>query len=227
MAATAMVALLRPLRRWPAVRAAALLAVGVVAAVPGSWGTWQRIGEFWNAPTFADQAWDLDGGFRYGTWLADRARAEGEQTVMVPTPDATMVWYYSGEKVVYLYPTAAIKLAFDVRKLTGYGTDERGADLTSAFSGDPGRMAELAARYGAGYVVLRRDGDWLGAVDLPAAALRSGKKEGRMVETNHYEWLTLGQDDVSRFEFFSPTDGQATVTCGPAGGPTPVGCPGT
>src|SRR5207248_1572109 len=79
-----------------------------------SWGTWQRIGQFWNGASFADADWDMGGNFRYATWLAQRARAEGPRTVMVPTPDATLVWYFSGDKVVYLYPTAAIKLAFDV-----------------------------------------------------------------------------------------------------------------
>jgi hypothetical protein len=61
-------------------------------------------------------------------------------------------------------------------------------------------------------VVLRRDGERLGLVDLPANALRGGRKEPRPTETNHYEFLPLGQDDDIRFSFTSPTDGAATIT---------------
>ena len=206
------IAVIRPLWRWRPLALATLLVVGLLAGVPASWGTWQRIGEFWFAPTFADREWDLDGDFRYGTWLEQQARAEGIRTVMVPTPDATMVWYLAGQKVVYLYPTAAIKLAFDVRRMTGFGTDEREADLIRAYSGEPEQLTELARKYRVGYVVLRRDGDRVGAVDLPAAALRGGRKEPRLKETNHYEWLPLSREDAVRFEFFSPSAGQANVT---------------
>jgi hypothetical protein len=186
--------------------------VGLLAGVPNSWGTWQRIGEFWNDTSFADVNWDLAGNFRYGLWLQQQARAEGIRTVLVPTPDATMVWYLAGEKVVYLYPTAAIKLAFDVRRLTGYGVDEREADLTAAYSGQPERLAEVARKYEARYVVLRRDGDQVGLVDLPAAALRGGKNSIKMIETNHYQYFGLGEGDAIRFEFFSPVEGSATVS---------------
>lgn len=212
MAACALLAVAAAVWRWRPLALSLVAAVLLLAGLPNSWGTWRRIGEFWNDTSFADQDWDLGGGFAYGAWLEERARAEGPRTVMVPTPDATMVWYLAGEKVVYLYPTAAIKLAFDVPRLTGFGTAEREADLTTAFGGDPERMAELAGKYGARYVVLRRGGDLLGAVDLPAAALRGARRDQKLRETNHYEWLPLGQDDAIRFQFYSPTDGSAPVT---------------
>ena len=60
--------------------------------------------------------------------------------------------------------------------------------------------------------MLRRDGERLGLVDLPANALRGGRKEPLPTETNHYEYLPLGQDDDIRFSFSSPTEGLATVT---------------
>jgi hypothetical protein len=132
--------------------------------------------------------------------------------VLVPVPDSTMVWYYAGQKLVYVHPTAAIKLAFDVRRLTGYGTHEREADLIAAYSGDRRRLDELVSKYGAAYMVLRRDGERVGAVDLPAAGLRGPRRDGKLVSTNHYEWLTLGRDDPVRFEIVSPADGEATVT---------------
>jgi hypothetical protein len=111
-----------------------------------------------------------------------------------------------------LYPTAAIKLAFDVERLTGFGSGERASDLEAAFGGSPERLADLANKYGASYVVLRRDGEQLGLVDLPANALRGGRKEPQPKETNHYEYLPLGRDDLVRFSFVSPSDGPATVS---------------
>ena len=209
-AAALIVGVVRPLRLRGAQLTATLGAVFILAGVPGSWGTWQRIGEFWNTTSFADTDFDLAGNFAYGPWLAQQARAEGLRTVLAPTPDATMVWYYSGQKVVYLYPTAAIKLAFDVRKLTGFGTDERQADLMAAYAGNPERLADVAHKYDAAYVVLRRQDDRLALVDLPAAAIR-GRKGPWPVERNHYEYLSLGRDDDVEFNFSSPTDGQATV----------------
>lgn len=194
------------------VLAAVAAVIGVLAGGPNSWATAQRLGEFWNDTSFADADWDLGGNFRYGRWLAERARAEGPRTVLAPTPDATLVWYYAGQKVVFLYPTAAVKLAFDVRRLTGFGTDEREADLIAAFSGQPERLAEVARKYNASYVVLRRADGLLGAVDLPASAMRGGRRNIQVVETNHYELLSLGRDDNLRFDFFSPTDGKATVS---------------
>jgi hypothetical protein len=198
--------------------AGALLATALVlGGVPGSWGSWQRVGEFYNDTSFADTEYDLDGGFRYARFLAERARSEGPHTVLAPTPDATLVWYYAGEKVVYLYPTAAIKLAFDVRRMTGFGVDEREADLLAAFGGRPDELTRVAEKYGAAYAVLRRSdlgagsGERLALVDLPATALRSGRNAPKTVDTNHYEWLPLGEGDSTRFEFSSPIDGSATV----------------
>ena len=65
--------------------------------------------------------------------------------------------------------------------------------------------------YSAAYVVLRRRDDRLALVDLPAAAIR-GRKGPSPVERNHYEYLSLGRDDDLEFSFFSPGDGQATVS---------------
>jgi hypothetical protein len=189
-----------------------LLLVGFFAGVPASRATWLRLSDFWNTTSFADVDWDLNGGFHYGAWLAQRARAEGPRTVMVPTPDATMVWYLSGEKLVYVYPTAAIKLAFNVERLTGSGQADRELDQMAAFSGDSNRLLNLARKYSASYVVLRRDGDRLGLVDMPAQAMRGNRKEPKLVETNHYEWLPLGEGDRISFSFESPLDGTATVT---------------
>jgi hypothetical protein len=215
MAAFGLVCLIEPLlgrARWRPVLVGLVLAVGVLAGAPSSWATWLRLGEFWNEASFADAEWDLQSNFLYGPWLAQQARTEGPRTVLAPTPDATLVWYYAGQKVVFLYPTAAIKLAFDVRRLTGFGTDERESDLIAAFSGQPERLAEVARKYNATYVVLRRADGLLGAVDLPASAMRGGRRNIQLVETNHYELLSLGRDDNLRFDFFSPIDGTATVS---------------
>src|SRR5439155_27267640 len=78
--------ILRPLRVRGAPLALVLLVVGGLAGLPNSWGTWQRIGQFWNGASFADADWDLGGNFRYATWLAQQARTEGPRTIMVPTP---------------------------------------------------------------------------------------------------------------------------------------------
>ena len=131
------VGLLRPLRpRWSLVFAV-LVAVCLVASVPGSLGTRDRIAEFWNEPEFGDQTWELDGNFALGPYLAAEGRRDGLSTVLAPTPEATLVWYYAGQKVVYLHPTAAIKLAYDVQRMTGFGEAERAADLVKAYAGDP------------------------------------------------------------------------------------------
>jgi hypothetical protein len=90
--------LIRPLRLRGAPLALLLVPVLLAASVPNSWGTWLRIGEFWNTSSFADADWDLAGNFRYGAWLADQARHHGPQTVLVATPDATLVWYYAGQR---------------------------------------------------------------------------------------------------------------------------------
>jgi hypothetical protein len=215
MAGLALVSgLLRRLRLRGLPALAAVLAVGVTAAVPNSIGTWQRIDEFWNEPSFADREWDLAGNFGMGPWLAADARANGPRTILAPTPEATLVWYYAGQKVVYLHPTAAIKLAFDVERLTGHGEAERHADLLAAYAGDPGELARIGAKYGAAHVVLRRQGDRLAGVDRPARAFQSegdGKGDGRLVETNHYEYLALAPGDRAHFEVWSPAERTAHV----------------
>jgi hypothetical protein len=96
--------------------------------------------------------------------------------------------------------------------MTGSSSSQRAADLEAAYGGSPERLAELAGRYGARYVVLRRSDERLGLVDLPANALRGGRKEPQPTETNHYEFLPLGRDDLIRFSFVSPSDGSAAVT---------------
>ena len=205
---------LRPLRLRGPLAGATLLAVGALAALPASIGTWQRIAEFWNEPDFADQEWDLAGNFGIGPWLAADARAHGPRTVLAPTPEATLVWYYAGQKVVYLHRTAAIKLAFDVEQMTGRGEAERHADLLAAYGGDPRELARVASRYGAAHVVLKRHGDRLAGVDAPARAFRpSGDRadDGRLVGTNHYEFLALAPGDRVAFEVWSPSDRTATV----------------
>ncbi len=205
---------LRRLRRPGPVLGAAILAVGALALVPSSVGTWQRIGEFWNEPSFADRDWDLAGNFGIGPWLAARARAEGPRTVVAPTPEATLVWYYAGQKVVYLHPTAAIKLAFDVERMTGHSEDERHADLLAGYAGDIRDLERVRDRYGAAYVVLRRDGDRLAFVDRPARAIQpdgDGRGAGRLAETNHYEYLAMAPGDRAQFVVSSPDDRSAAV----------------
>jgi len=206
---------LRPLHLRGPLAVAMLVAVGAVAAVPASVGSWQRIGEFWNDASFADHEWDLAGNFGMGPWLAADARAHGPRTVLVPTPEATLVWYYSGQKVVYLHRTAAIKLAFDVERMTGHGEAERRADLHAAYAGDPTELARVAEKYRATYVILKRQGDKLAAVDLPAGAIQNAgtaaTTASRLVETNHFELLALEPGDRAVFEIWSPADQTATV----------------
>jgi hypothetical protein len=208
------VGVLRPLRpRWSLI-ALVLIAVCLVASVPGSIGTSQRIAEFWNEPELADQRWDLDGNFAFGPFLAAEARRAGLHTVLAPTPEATLVWYYSGQKVVYLKPTAAIKLAYDVQRMTGFGEAERADDLVKAYGGDPTALASIAEKYGARYVVLKRLGDRLAGIDVPADGLApqpETRKAGRVVETNHYEYLAVSPNDKVWFEVWSPTDRTATL----------------
>lgn len=201
------------MRRWRLpglLEAGAWLAIGLLAAGPACWGTWHRVAEFWNQPTFADREWDLAGNFRYGPWLAERARAEGPRTVIAPVPEATMVWYYAGQKVLYLHPTAAIKLAFNVERMTGRGELERRTDLGRAYVGDPGRMAEAVERYRAAYVVLKKQGDRYALVDLPPRAVR-GRGGPSVIETNHFEYLRLGREDDVDVQIWSPRDQTATL----------------
>jgi hypothetical protein len=206
--------LLTPLRpRWTLI---GLLGIGtcLLASVPGSLGTINRIDEFWNEPDFADQRWDLDGNFALGPFLAAQARADGPQTVLVPTPEATLVWYYAGQKVVYLHPTAAIKLAYDVQRITGFGEAEREADLVTAYAGAPTELAGIAGKYGTRYVVLKRLGDRLAGVDVPAEGLApggGGRGAGRVVETNHYEYLAVSPGDRVTVTIDSPADRTATL----------------
>lgn len=208
MAADALLTDVLPRLRW---RALALLCTLVLASVPACWGSWQRLAEFWNQPSFARTDWDLAGNFRYATWLAAAGRREGPSTVLAPLPDATLVWYFAGQKVVYLYPTPAIKLAFDVKRLTGFSQLERQADFLTAYRGNPADVTAIADRYAAAYVVLHRRGDTVAAVDLPAAGLRADAKGPDLVQSNQFEYLRLGKDDSTRFQFFSPRDGLATV----------------
>ena len=213
------VGVLRPLGRWSPAPArvplavATILVVGAVAAIPASLGTWQRIGEFWNEPSFADREWDLAGNFAVAPWLAADARAHGLRTVLAPTPEATLVWYYAGQKVVYLHRTAAIKLAFDVARMTGHGEAERRADLLAAYGGDPGELARVARKYGAAHVLLERRGERLAGVDRPARAIRPERASGggRLVETNHYEYLALAPGEGVDFEVWSPSEQRADV----------------
>ena len=72
------------------------------------------------------------------SWRPRPAR-DGPRTVLAPTPEATLVWYYAGQKVVYLHPTAAIKLAYDVQRMTGFGEAERAADLVTGVRRRPDR----------------------------------------------------------------------------------------
>ncbi len=215
MAGLALVAgVIRPLRLQGLALAGLLVAFGAVAAIPGSVGTWQRIGEFWNDTSFADREWDLAGNFAMGPWLAADARAAGPRTVLAPTPEATLVWYYAGQKVVYLHPTAAIKLAFDVARMTGHGEEERHADLQRAYNGDPSELARVARKYSAAHLVLKRQDDRLAGVDVPARGLQpggDGRGDGRLVETNHYEYLALNPGDRVAFDVWSPADRTATV----------------
>jgi hypothetical protein len=205
---------LQPLRPRRSLIGLVLVAVCLAASVPGSWGTLQRIADFWNEPDLADQRWDLDGNFAFGPFLAAEARRDGLSTVLAPTPEATLVWYYSGEKVVYLKPTAAIKLAYDVQRMTGYGEEERASDLVKAYQGDPEMLTTIAQKYGARYVVLKRLGDRLAGIDVPADGLVSptgARGTGREVETNHYEYLAVSPNDRVAFDVWSPSDRTATL----------------
>jgi hypothetical protein len=208
------VGVLQPLRPRRSLIGLVLLAVCLVASVPGSVGTLQRIADFWNQPDLADQRWELDGNFAFGPFLAAEARRDGLSTVLAPTPEATLVWYYAGEKVVYLKPTAAIKLAYDVQRMTGFGEEERASDLVAAYHGDPEALATIARKYGARYVVLKRLGDRLAGIDVPADGLASptgARRTGREVETNHYEYLAVSPDDRVAFDVWSPADRTATL----------------
>jgi len=217
MAGLALVAgILRPFRLRGPVALAVVATVALAASVPASVGTARRVAEFWNEPAFADGVWDLGGNFALGPYLAAEARAQGPRTVLAPTPEATLIWYYAGQKVVYLHPTAAIKLAFDVARMTGHGEAERKADLATAYAGDPSELARVASKYDVRYVVLKQHGGRLGGVDLPAHALQpdgdvQGRGDGRLTDTNHYQYLQLNPNDRVQFQIWSPADRTANV----------------
>lgn len=211
--AALVVGLLRPLRpRWSLI-GVTLVAVGLVASVPGSIGTAERVAEFWNEPEFADQRWELDGNFSMGPFLAAASRRDGPRTVLAPTPEATLVWYYAGQKVVYLHPTAAIKLAYDVGRMTGFSESERSEDLVRAYGGDPATLATVAAKYNARYVVLKKLGERLAGIDVPADGISTSRARGtgRLVETNHYDYLRVSPDNKVTVEVTSPSDRTATL----------------
>jgi hypothetical protein len=211
---TLLVYVINPLRLRGAVLGVFLVAVGLVAAVPNSIGTMNRIAEFWNEPSFGDQEWDPSGNFGFGRWLADRARAEGLTTVLAPTLESTLVWYYSGDKVVYLHPTAAIKLAFDVKRMTGFSESERQADQIRALSGSPRDLEVVAARYGARYVALKQQAGKLAGVDLSARALQpvaDRARDGRLSDLNHYQLLAMNSGDSTELTINSPTDRTAAM----------------
>jgi hypothetical protein len=204
----------------PMLRMRGALAVGLVVTVclvstfPASRGTWDRIGEFWNEPEFVDQEWDLDGNFAVGPWLAHEARARGSSTVLSPVTEATLIWYEAGQKVVYLHRTAAIKLAFDVGRLSGFGEDERNADAIAAYDGDPSKLTDIGAKYRAQYLVLKASEDRLAAIDLPARGLvpsGEGRGIGRLTSSNHYEFLAMGSGDQTRVSIWSPSDRTADL----------------
>ena len=72
----------------------------------------------------------------------------------------------------------------------------------------------MAEKYGARYVVLKRLGDRLAGVDVPADGLApagDGRGAGRIVETNHYEYLAVSPNDRVTFEVWSPSDRTATL----------------
>lgn len=215
MAGLALVHGILPLLRLRGMLALALVAsVCLVSTVPASRGTWERIGEFWNEPEFVDQEWDLNGNFAVGPWLAREARAHGLRTVLSPMTEATLVWYESGHKVVYIHKTAAIKLAFDVEKMSGFSEAERQADVLQAFGGDPGALGRVAEKYGAAYVLLKRSGERLAGVDVAARGLVTGGEGrgiGRMTATNHYEFLTMGNGDRTTVSVWSPSDREAEL----------------
>ncbi|MFN0072853.1 MAG: hypothetical protein ACKVVP_15315 [Chloroflexota bacterium] len=204
----------------PALRIRGVLAVGLVAAVclvstvPASRGTWDRIADFWNEPEFVDQEWDLQGNFAMGPWLAREARAHGPRTVLSPVTEATLIWYEAGQKVVYLHRTAAIKLAFDVGRLSGFSEAERQSDVLRAYSGDPSALKETALKYSSPYIVMKRSESRLAGIELTARGLAphgEGRGIGRLVTSNHYEFLTMGANDQTRFAIWSPSDRDADL----------------
>jgi hypothetical protein len=215
MASFALVSGVLPSLRLRGLGAMALVAaVCLVSTLPASRGTWDRIADFWNEPDFVDQDWNLDGNFAVGPWLAREARSYGLSTVLSPITEATLIWYEAGQKVVYLHRTAAIKLAFDVTRLTGFGEGDRLADVTRAYGGDPSQLNEVADRYGARYLAMKRSGDRLAGIDLPASGLvQSGdaRGSGRLTASNHYEFLAMSPGDQTRFSIWSPSDRQAEL----------------
>jgi hypothetical protein len=122
--------------------------------------------------------------------------------------EATLIWYQAGQKVVYLHRTAAIKLAFDVERLSGFSEQARESDISVAYQGNPGQLGLTASKYAAQYVVMKRSGDRLAGIDLPASGLvprGDGRGIGRLTTTNHYEFLAMGPGDRTSFQVWSPT----------------------
>jgi hypothetical protein len=98
--------------------------------------------------------------------------------------------------------------------MTGHGEAERHADLQAAYRGDPSELARVSDKYDAAYVVLKRQGDRLGGVDVPARGIQpdgEGRDRARVVETNHYEYLEVESGDRLDFEVWSPSDRTATI----------------
>jgi hypothetical protein len=75
-------------------------------------------------------------------------------------------------------------------------------------------LTGIAEKYSARYVVLKRLGDRLAGIDLPADGLApptETRGAGRVVETNHYEYLAVSPDDTVIVDVWSPTDRVATL----------------
>jgi hypothetical protein len=72
----------------------------------------------------------------------------------------------------------------------------------------------VADKYGARYVVLKKLGDRLAGIDVPGDGLVSPREErgtGRLVETNHYEYLRVSPDNKVTITVMSPSDRTATL----------------
>jgi len=62
--------------------------------------------------------------------------------------------------------------------------------------------------------VLKRLGDRLAGIDVPADGLASrteARGAGKVVDTNHYEYLAVSPNDKVSFEVWSPSDRTATL----------------